>query len=263
MEAKNSYYKLSDTSQLDFEDGWYDAMHPEHFWLKWRNDVFLKYIHHEDLADKNLKVLDIGAGTAVTRHLIEKSTNWTIDAADLNPAALKNALTGRGDLFLYNIFDLNDDLVGKYDAIILFDVIEHIKEPEAFLEVAAKHLKPNGYIFLNVPALQTFYSIFDEVMGHHRRYNKKNLVEQMDRSNIQTLSCGYWGLSLLPFLVARKVIFDVLKSSSKNNAEIAQDGVTPPNKLMNSIFHIIESIETFCFQKTTLGTSVMLVGRKA
>ena len=74
---------------------------------------------------------------------------------------------------LYNIHDRAPDLAARYDAIILFDVIEHIESPAEFLASALYHLKPGGRVFINVPALQSLYSKFDVAVGHYRRYSKR------------------------------------------------------------------------------------------
>ena len=57
--------------------------------------------------------------------------------------------------------------------VVLFDVLEHIPDTQPFLSSVIRHIKLNGFLLINVPALQTLYSKYDETVGHVRRYNKR------------------------------------------------------------------------------------------
>ena len=71
-------------------------------------------------------------------------------------------------------------LLHAYDMILLMDVIEHIDDDVGFLTAALKHLKSDGVVVINVPAHMSFYSKYDEVAGHKRRYNTAG-VEALSR----------------------------------------------------------------------------------
>ena len=45
---------------------------------------------------------------------------------------------------------------GSFDAVCLWDVLEHVSDPEAFLAQAAAALRPGGLLALNVPNLQSW-----------------------------------------------------------------------------------------------------------
>jgi SAM-dependent methyltransferase len=42
-----------------------------------------------------------------------------------------------------------------FDLVTLWDVLEHVTEPAAFLQLAAMHLKDGGYLILNVPRVDS------------------------------------------------------------------------------------------------------------
>jgi hypothetical protein len=56
-------------------------------------------------------------------------------------------------------------------AVGLFDVVEHMKDDRAFMEMIRFYLSARGRVYLTVPAYQTLWSQEDIVAGHHRRYN--------------------------------------------------------------------------------------------
>jgi 2-polyprenyl-3-methyl-5-hydroxy-6-metoxy-1,4-benzoquinol methylase len=77
-----------------------------------------------------------------------------------------------------------NNIVGKYNTIIYYDVLEHIKNDLQEVTYAEKRLKKNGHLIFSVPAYQFFYSSFDKSVGHFKRYNKKDFIklEKKNRS---------------------------------------------------------------------------------
>jgi hypothetical protein len=77
------------------------------------------------------------------------------------------------------------------------DVLEHIENDEAEMRVAVAHLASGGHVVVLSPAFNHLYSPFDEAIGHHRRYARKDAK----RLTVQSLilkqlffldSCGYF-----------------------------------------------------------------------
>ena len=64
----------------------------------------------------------------------------------------------------------------KYDVIIYFDVLEHIKKDFQEIEVASKKMNKDGCLIFSVPAFQYFFSDFDRSVGHFKRYNKNDFL---------------------------------------------------------------------------------------
>ena len=60
------------------------------------------------------------------------------------------------------------------------------------------HLKNGGYIFVNVPAMQSLHSKFDEVLGHVRRYDSRLLSRHLADAGLNVLSVRYWALTMIP-----------------------------------------------------------------
>lgn len=72
------------------------------------------------------------------------------------------------------------DLRGKqFDTILYIDVIEHIEDSRAELQRAHGLLAPGGHLLILVPAFQFLYSEFDKAIGHHRRYDKRLLKQEL------------------------------------------------------------------------------------
>ena len=73
-------------------------------------------------------------------------------------------------------------LKDKYDSILYIDVIEHIENDSAELQVASGLLRHGGHLLIIVPAHQFLFSPFDKMIGHFRRYNKKSLKSALPES---------------------------------------------------------------------------------
>jgi SAM-dependent methyltransferase len=64
---------------------------------------------------------------------------------------------------------------GRLDTILYIDVLEHIADDAAELEIAADMLVPGGHIVVLAPAYQALYTPFDAAIGHYRRYTLNRL----------------------------------------------------------------------------------------
>ena len=65
------------------------------------------------------------------------------------------------------------DIKGKFQTILYFHVLEHIKDDRNELINARNKLKKNGHLIIIVPAGKKIYSNLDKAVGHYRRYEKK------------------------------------------------------------------------------------------
>jgi len=83
---------------------------------------------------------------------------------------LKKKFMGRNVNIINSRFISNK----KYETIIYFDVMEHIKDWQNELIFAYKSLKKNGSLIINVPACSLLYSDFDRDVGHYKRFSKND-----------------------------------------------------------------------------------------
>ena len=64
---------------------------------------------------------------------------------------------------------------GPFDAIVCFNVLEHIEDDAATLRRLRELLAPDGTLLLLVPAHQVLFGPIDTAFGHYRRYGKTEL----------------------------------------------------------------------------------------
>lgn len=239
---------------------WYELATADHFWMSWRLRVCRRLLHDAGLgADRRLTGLEIGCGRGLLQRQLADATGWTIDGCDLNREALAENDSSTGRAVFYDVHERRPDLEEAYDFLVLFDVLEHIDRTDAFLESALFHLRPGGFVLVNVPALMALYSDYDRVVGHLRRYRRRTLaVELTATPALELVEMRYWGLTMLPMLLARKAV-TALQSRPE---AIMSTGFRPPGRLFSAAMRLVMRCETALTSRPVLGTSLMALARK-
>jgi SAM-dependent methyltransferase len=256
----NAVTELSQGVTPDFPDEWYEVASEGLFWFEWRFRAFLGQLASLEVPlDASWHGLDIGCGHGVVRRQIENGTAWTTDGADLNRLALEKNDTRTGESYYYDIHQRRPEFADHYDFLILFDVLEHLEHTREFLDSALYHLRPGGLLFVNVPALNGLLSGYDEIVGHHRRYDKSTLRAEAAAVDLQVLDLRYWGFAMLPYLVLRKL----MPRGGGSTRKAISRGVEPPAQWTERPILEIMKLETTFLRNPVLGTSVLMVAKKS
>ena len=92
-----------------------------------------------------------------------------------------------------------------FDAVGLFDILEHFDDDIQVLAEAARVVKKDGLIFVTVPARRDLWSSFDDYSRHKRRYHPEDLKSLFDKAGLTNLSIEYLFLSLyIPAKITRR-----------------------------------------------------------
>jgi len=251
---------LSKPVDAGFPDEWYGFNSEAHFWFAWRLKALQSLLAQCAVPTKApLKVLEVGCGTGAFRSQVEAVTDWIVDATDLNEAAVRACLPGRGRTLLYDVEDERSSMVRAYDVALLFDVLEHVGDVQPFLRSVLRHVKPGGWVIVNVPASNLLYSRYDRVVGHHRRYTKQSLAAELTSTSVRVecIDARYWGLSLFPVGLARRFLLHWIADEKT----VVRFGFRPAGKLVNLALRALMHVETTLMSKPPIGTSLLcLVG---
>jgi len=253
---------ISELQSYSFVKSFFELSDESHFWFEWRLKALLQQLKEANIPlEKNLKALDVGCGTAVLRKQMESVSSWDVDSVDIDYHALQQAETGRGRTMYYDILEKREGFVNAYDVLFAFDVIEHIEDTKTFISAMLAHLKPGGFLIINVPALQFLYSRYDEVQGHVKRYETASMKDELKNFSLSILSLRYWGAANVPILLLRKFILNMKKNESSE--DVLKKGFRPPGKFVNNMFKKIMKVEMSLLKNPPLGSSLLLVARKA
>lgn len=245
---------LSQPEAVNMGDAWFDIASTSHFWIRRRFEVLRKLAPQCDW--RRLKLAEIGSGSGLVQRQFEDQFGAEVDGFDLNESALQNAVSRKSRCFCYNIHARVEQLRRAYDAIVLFDVIEHIDDHRGFLESAIFHLKPCGSLIINVPALMSLFSAYDKAAGHVRRYSAEELIALVEACGLKTTVWTYWGRPMLPLLAIRKRRLEKMTDED----EILRDGFASRGTLGNLALLTLSRCERIPQHKS--GTSLMLVATR-
>jgi 2-polyprenyl-3-methyl-5-hydroxy-6-metoxy-1,4-benzoquinol methylase len=137
-------------------------------------------------------VLEVGSGNGLgTAFLAQNASQAT--GIEIEPyyydAAVKINRRKNIEFLLQSIFD--HDLSRKYDAVVSFDVIEHLKEEDGALlvERMAQHCKPNGMVVIGTPSIYSYpYQSAYSRASHIKCYDQQELVALFDKYFRRTLA---------------------------------------------------------------------------
>jgi SAM-dependent methyltransferase len=156
------------------------AAEDRHFWFVARNKVISSLMAQAvEGLPAGYRVLEVGCGTGNVLKALERTcASGSIVGMDLFAEGLDFARSRvacglvQGDLAAPP-FDR------PFEAIGLFDVLEHLPDDEDVLCRLRDLVVPGGALVLTVPAHMSLWSYFDVASGHHRRYVLGDLVSKL------------------------------------------------------------------------------------
>lgn len=150
------------------------------------------------LEQTGAKVLEVGGGfgqntnflTSHGRHVtvIEPDTELS-ESLTKRFASTSDVTVFHGDLNSYSRTASADE---KFDSAVYVNVLEHINDDIAELELVRTRLHEGGRVIVFVPALPSLYGTMDGMSAHFRRYSKRELIAVMHAAGLEVEKCTYF-----------------------------------------------------------------------
>ena len=167
------------------------------------------------------RVLDVGCSTGrllSAFHMYDG--NLELHGIDIDPGAKDLAPEWLHDNVIIGNF-LEHDFVHKFDIITMKFVIEHLTNPNAFIERASKLLNKNGVLFISTPDIASPKARLQSVnwhslnepnikTGHILWFNRDSLMHLGQRAGLDIMHCTNRG-ELIYHLPApvRSILFHI------------------------------------------------------
>ena len=153
---------IIDASQLTEEVASYIETQLQANGQKFANQAKItgKYLPHQ-----NAKVLDIGCGGGLFLSLLKQQgaevTGIELSDSRAHYARSKHGLEIEKHPIEHEFWQ--NEFVNHFDAVTLWDVIEHVNYPFQALQAAVNVLKPGGHLLIDTPCRDGFYHRFGEL----------------------------------------------------------------------------------------------------
>ena len=180
-----------------------------YWWHVNRYHLVLKYLNKKNVTEG--RILEVGCGGGHLSYTIARQGKKIVSSDILFDAAR----------FVRSKYDINSLVFdaeipwpianNSFQAVIMLDVLEHVKNDTSCLMEARRVLCHNGILIMTVPAHQFLFSRWDKILGHYRRYSKPQLYSILQEADFSPIIFSYQNaLSLLPAIVLRlrEKIFD-------------------------------------------------------
>jgi SAM-dependent methyltransferase len=156
---------------------------------------------------KGCRIFDVGCGRGDLDFWLCKK-GYLLECFEFSELAIREFLNIKEFFRCENITLHQGDFMtsqidSKTDAVISFEVLEHLDDEQDAISKMRNWLKPGGYLIISVPAHMSAWDKDDEIFGHKRRYEKKDLVKLMERNGFQIIEFASYGF---PWLNILKII---------------------------------------------------------
>ncbi len=218
-----------------------------HFWNRARNSIIAETLHR--YSKSRGRVLEIGCGTGVVVANLRALGYdcWGSDLGTLPPAVgVEN--------FLYlgqDCHDLKQEFRHSVTTLMLFDVIEHVEAPVAFMAALRDSFPNVDTLIVTVPARQELWSNYDEYFGHFRRYDRPLLISQLEAAGFMPLTQRYFFHAL--YLAMR------ILTLRENKRQTQVHAPTGWKRIIHRILATVFTLEARLLPSWLIGTSILAV----
>ena len=153
-------------------------------------------------------VLEIGSGTGnISEQLLNSGARVVLsDMNDRYCARLRERFAGHGNLQSIEQVNLSvaafessyPTLIGRFDTVVAFNVIEHIEDDKLAVRNARLLLNKGGRLIILVPAFQWMYNSLDKALDHFRRYRSRQVKALVTQAGLTHLHTEYFNIAGMP-----------------------------------------------------------------
>ena len=239
----SSSYSSDQMEELDEGDGGW--------WYQTRNQVVQSALRKHPVDGF---LWDVGSGSGlVTRSIIESGGN----AIAIEPSTHGAQLSAqRGVPSINGVLQDLSLPPASLAGVGMFDVLEHLTNRKDMLSEVHRLLKPNGKLYLTLPALQSLWSQFDLEAGHHLRYSKRTIKRELREAGFEVVKLKYFFLFSLPIvLVVRALPFRL------GRKQLVETGTMLRSEI-GFLGKVATVLELLWSKVGLIGTSLLVVARK-
>ncbi len=229
-----------------------------HFWFEGRNQVILWGLRK--YAPEAMSLLEVGCGTGVVLQAVRQSVpGMRLFGSEIFADGLPFAAQRLPETELIQMDARKMPFEREFDAIGMFDVLEHIEEDTVVLGEVWRSVKPGGTVFITVPQHPALWSAVDEHSYHKRRYVATDLKAKLNRAGFEVLHVTSFISLLLPVFILSRLQY------RKGLKQLMPGEALEIHPLVNSLFSKILAFERVLIRlglSLPAGGSLFAIARK-
>jgi SAM-dependent methyltransferase len=199
-----------------------------HWWYRGRRHVLDQVIEQLQIGPSP-RILDAGCGSG--RNMVDLGRFGQVTGIELSEASVTVARErDAGEVLEGSVMDM-PFASDSFDMAVCLDVIEHLSNDRDALIELRRVVRPGGLLLVTVPAYQWLWSHHDEVNYHHRRYNRRSLLDATSAAGWQCLRTTHFNSLLLPVAIVLRGL-DRLTPSATNSSLDLWVPPAPLNRLL-------------------------------
>jgi len=179
----------------------------DYWWFRAMREI-TDTIAARELQLSNLRILDAGCGTGFNLGYYSAGDSRDVYGLDLADAALKHVRKrGFRKIAQGSITEIPFKS-GAFDIVFSFEVVTqtpHDTHDASFSEMC-RVLKPDGHLFIRVPAFMWLWSSHDEELEVRYRYRRDELEKRLSRAGFKVEWTSYANGFLFPVVLLRRFL---------------------------------------------------------
>ena len=238
----------------------------KHFWPRGRalilGDVVYALVRPEE-PNRPARFLEVGCGTGTVLAQIA-SRGFDATGCDAFRSNLEIARERVPAAALFQGDGATATAPGWFDAVGLFDVIEHVDDEVPILASCLDVVRPTGRLFVTVPAFQGLYGRRDRIAGHRRRYRAATLRARIEAAGWRVERITYFSTVLFPLFVLARFVERLVGTNGPDPTSGTDLAETKAGGALNGLGLVTFALERRWLRRHSLpfGSSLLAVARR-
>lgn len=151
----------------------------------------------------SMRLLEIGCAKSAWLPYFAKEFGFNVCGIDYSPIGCqmaKQVLRANGieaEVVCADFFSPPENMLGGFDVVVSFGVVEHFDDTAACLRAVSSFLKPGGMLITNIPNMVGWIgaiqkSVNKPVYDIHQLIDPRRLRESHELAGLEVLECDYF-----------------------------------------------------------------------
>ncbi len=152
---------------------------------------------------KDFSVLEIGCANSIWPIYFHQYFNANVAGLDYSEVGCEKSRTllehykVPSQMYCADLFSPASELLGKFDVVVSFGVVEHFEDTANCLKACAAFVKPGGILFTLVPNIAGIIGFMQKYVDRavydvHVPLTKKMLINAHEKSGLSLEQCDYF-----------------------------------------------------------------------